>query len=391
MYFYSNYIPNNVIFDMHDFGSAFSPREVNILQHADENYDRRLEIINNLFKFKEFQKIKKQNQFTDENNINDLIKLIINKFGINASYSTLSMDFGYYLSNENITCIHTRQNKYADIAVYSETKDKIYILAIPSIDNRIGKKHRECQISTALYTIDKKEFSKILDIINLNEKYEKPNKDYKCNEEFVTKHILSHIYDICSGFIDNYQRNGVVRNLLSLPMFEKDKDFNENTNYSIINTNMFLTDNGDDIDVKIDKNKLKYIDFPIYLKKNHLESEKKDIYKFNVNIEICDFNGQRFPETIFKNHIYFKLFIVLISMIVHLQLFNKVDTVLYCNGESIFNSNHIFRDIELRVDDDIMEKNNTTENIYEYIRIIQSFVKIYSELYYNMINIKETI
>lgn len=375
MYFYSNYIPNNVIFNMHDFGTAFGPREVNILQQAVENYARRLEIINTLSKFKEFQKIKKQNQFTDEKNINDLIKLIINKFGI----------------NENITSIHTRQNQYADIAVYTETKDKIYILGIPSIDNRIGKKHRECQISTALYTIDKKEFSKILDIIILNEKYEKPNKDYKCNEEFVTKHILSHIYDICSGFVDNYQRNGVVEKLLALPIFENVGDFDVTTNYSIINTNMTFTDNGDDIDVKSDKNKLKYIDFPIYLKKNHLESIKEDIHKFNVNIEICDFNGQRFPETIFKNHIYFKLFIELITMIVHLQLFNKVDTVLYCNGESIFSSNHIFRDIELRVNDEIMEKNDTTENIYEYIRIIQSFVKIYSELYYNMINIKETI
>lgn len=376
MYFYSNYIPNNVIFDMHDFGSAFGPREVNILQLADENYARRLEIINTLSKFKEFQKIKKQNQFTDEKNMNDLIKLIINKFGI----------------NENITSIHTRQSQYADIAVYTETKDKIYILGIPSIDNRIGKKHRECQISTALYTIDKKEFSKILDIIILNEKYEKPNKDYKYNKEFVTKHILSHIYDICSGFVDYYQRNGVVRKLLLLPIFKKDKDFNENTNCSIISTNMFFTYDGDDIiDVKTDKNKLKYINFPIYLKKNRIELVEKDIYKFNVNVEICDFNGQRFPETIFKNHIYFKLFIELISMIVHLQLFNKVDMVSYCDGESIFSSNHIFRDIELRVNDDIMEKNDTTENMYEYVRIIQSFVKIYSELYYNMINIKETI
>lgn len=375
MYFYSNYIPNNVIFNMHDFGIAFGPREVNILQLVDENYARRLEIVNTLSKFEEFQKIKKQNQFTDEKNMNDLIKLIINKFGI----------------NENITSIHTRQNQYADIAIYTETKDKIYILAIPSIDNRIGKKHRECQISTALYTVDKKEFSKILDIIILDEKYEKPNKDYKCNKEFVSKHILSHIYDICSGFVDNYQRNGVVRKLLSLPMFEKDRDFNVNTNYSIINTNIFFTDNGDDIDVKTDENKLKYIDFPIYLNKNQSESEKRDIYKFIVNIEICDFNGQRFPETIFKNHIYFKLFIELISMIVHLQSFNKVDMVSYCDGESIFSSNHIFRDIELRVNDDVMEKNDTTENIYEYIRIIQSFVKIYSELYYNMINIKETI
>ena len=375
MYFYSGYIPNNVIFNMHDFGSAFGPREVNILQYAVENWARRYEIINILSKFEESQKIKKQNQFTDEKNINDLIKLIINKFGV----------------NENITSIHTRQSHYVDIAVYTETKDKIYILVIPSIDNRIGKKHRECQISTALYSIDKKEFSKILDIVILNEKYEKPKKDCKCDEKFISKHILSHIYDICSGFVDNYQRNGVVRKLLTLPSFEKDRDFNVTTNYSIINNNMFFTDNGDDIDVKTDKNKLKYIDFPIYLKKNRSESVKKDIYKFNVNIEICDFNGQRFPEIIFKKHIYFKLFIELISMIVHLQLFNTVDTVLYCNGESIFNSNHIFRDIELRVNDDIMEKNDTTENMYEYVRIIQSFVKIYSELYYNMINIKETI
>ena len=105
MYFYSGYIPNNVIFNMHDFGSAFGPREVNILQHAVENYARRLEIINILSKFEESQKIKKQNQFTDEKNINDLIKLIINKFGV----------------NENITSIHTRQSDYVDIAVYTDT------------------------------------------------------------------------------------------------------------------------------------------------------------------------------------------------------------------------------------------------------------------------------